>query len=132
MKGSPFCLDPWIPFGDEDQCSTLGKYSVCITTVVDTQSHLTWQRYHPGYAMNFDQADSYCDSRSARLPTAAELESLHDSAQAKAPYIDKTAFPTSPNTTFWGSDAAVDFSKADGNPGQYSNSSFFDVRCVLE
>jgi hypothetical protein len=121
-----------MPFGDQNQCSTVGKYQVCTNYLLDTETNLIWQRFHSAYGMARYRGEQYCGAFGLRLPTVAEMKTLLDPTQASAPYMDRTIFPTAPSTTAWASDGAVDFTKPDGAAPAYAADSKLDVRCVIE
>jgi hypothetical protein len=86
-----------------------GRYTLTADTVVDTVTHLTWQRVMAPTLLTEPQGVSYCQTLDAgsmtgwRLPTIKELQTLVDVRQIK-PAIDTNAFPDTPPTgTFWSS-----------------------------
>jgi hypothetical protein len=57
---------------------------------------------------------------------------LLDATQSEPPYIDRTAFPTTPSSIFWAQPTNVDFADEDGDAGPAFPDDEWDVRCVLE
>jgi hypothetical protein len=77
-------------------------------TVYDTKSKLTWQRTVSSTTYTWATAQTYCAGVGSslggtgwRLPTLKELYSLVDLSQNTGPYIDPTAFPSTPSYYFW-------------------------------
>jgi hypothetical protein len=69
--------------------------------VRDMMTNLVWQQQASTGAMTWDLAKTYCPS-GFRLPTVKELTSLVDASVADpGPTIDSTAFPGTPNLSFW-------------------------------
>lgn len=84
-----------------------GRYTVNTDTVVDTQTHLTWQRSFAPLTYTWSAATSYCQGLMAggfpsgwRLPTKKELQSLVD-VSTHAPAIDSIAFPGPFNNNYF-------------------------------
>ncbi|MGC4118865.1 MAG: DUF1566 domain-containing protein [Myxococcales bacterium] len=78
---------------------TAGRYVIRATTVVDTVTHLTWQRDVSPNTLSASEAQSYCNSLVLgganwgwRVPTLKELQTLVDVSRV-SPSIDTTAFP---------------------------------------
>jgi hypothetical protein len=76
-------------------------------TVYDTKSKLTWQQTVSS-TYTWAAAQTYCAGVETslggtgwRLPTLKELYSLVDLSQTTGPYIDPTAFPSTPSGYFW-------------------------------
>jgi hypothetical protein len=73
-----------------------------------------------------------------RLPTIKELQSIVDLSQTAAPYIDPTAFPSTPSNYFWSSSPLAGSSSdawnvSFGNGATYGTAvsgSYSYVRCV--
>ena len=88
-------------------------YATNTNTVIDSVTNLEWQRAVPASSYTWTGARNYCsgltlDGRSDwRLPSTIELMSLVDYGRAMAPYIDPSAFPSTPSATFWGSHGSV-------------------------
>ena len=79
-------------------------------TVYDSKSKLTWQQTASSTTYTWADAKTYCAGVGSnlggtgwRLPTIKELLSIVDLSQTTAPYIDPTAFPSTPATWFWSS-----------------------------
>ncbi len=77
-------------------------------TVYDVKSKLIWQQMVPTSTYTWDTAQTYCSGVGAslggvgwRLPTVKELQSIVDLSQAAYPFIDPSAFPSTPSATFW-------------------------------
>jgi hypothetical protein len=77
-------------------------------TVYDTKSKLTWQQTVSTATYTWNAATTYCSGAGAslggtgwRLPTIKELQSVVDLSQAAYPFIDPSAFPSTPSATFW-------------------------------
>jgi hypothetical protein len=84
----------------------VGRYTINTDTVVDTQTHLTWQRNVTNSTSTWSAANAACQSLVAggfssgwRLPTKKELQSIAD--LTSSPAIDVVAFPNTPTTAFW-------------------------------
>ena len=90
------------------QTSTVPRYVVQDEIIIDTRSHLIWQRCSVGQhwdgsrcageikLMNWYEAQEKANG-DWRLPTKSELEQLVDQARkakSLAPFIDETAFPS--------------------------------------
>jgi hypothetical protein len=93
-----------------------GHYVVTAGTVYDTKSQLTWQRTAPSTTYTWADAKTYCAGVGAslggtgwRLPTTKELVSIIDHSQTTAPYIDLSAFPSTPSDYFWSSTPLAGF-----------------------
>jgi hypothetical protein len=74
-------------------------------TVVDRNTHLSWQQSLDGIVRTWEQARDYCAGLPLagggwRLPTMSELQSIIDES-VKEPAIDGTAFPGTPSEGFW-------------------------------
>lgn len=85
-----------------------GLYTVGTDTVLDTATHLTWQR-DVGPSATWAAAGAYCQGLSRggfssnwRLPTVRELQSIVDES-VSSPSIDSGAFPGTPSNYFWSS-----------------------------
>jgi hypothetical protein len=79
-------------------------------TVYDTKSKLTWQRTVSSTTYTWAAAKTYCAGVGTslggtgwRLPTLKELYSIVDLSQTTTPYIDPTAFPSTPSAAYWSS-----------------------------
>jgi Protein of unknown function (DUF1566) len=79
-------------------------------TVYDTKSKLTWQQTVSSTTYTWSGVQTYCAGVGTslggtgwRLPTVKELYSLVDLSQTAGPYIDPTAFPSTPSDSFWSS-----------------------------
>jgi Protein of unknown function (DUF1566) len=92
-----------------------GRYAIAAGEVTDTQTGLIWQQGMSAAAgATWADAPAYCSTLALnghvwRLPSLRELQTLVD--ETKTPAIDLTAFPGTPTTYFWTSDAFT------GNPG---------------
>jgi hypothetical protein len=80
-------------------------YQLSGGTVIDPNTHLTWQQALDGQVRTWDQATAYCAALPFagggwRLPTMSELQSLIDE-RVKEPAIDATTFPETPSEGFW-------------------------------
>jgi len=96
-----------VEVGRESATIVAGRYEVGADTVRDTTTGLTWRRYVPGQAYDWEEAKSHCGGLSLagggwRLPTNDELESLVDKS-AGVPTINHEAFPGTPAWVFWSS-----------------------------
>jgi hypothetical protein len=118
-----------------------GRYMIANGTVVDTKTSLTWQQTIPTDLYSWTAANMYCagldlDGIGWRLPSVKELQTIIDDTNTN-PAIDPTAFPNTPNVTFWTS------SRLAGSPSNawdvffdYGNTGYADVaipirvRCV--
>lgn len=102
-----------------------GRYTVAGGTVLDSDTHLTWQQdFDPGlYAWDASaspgSAQAYCNDLQLagggwRLPTVFELQTIVDEGVA-GPAIDSNAFPGTPGVAgsfdteslFWSSTASA-------------------------
>jgi hypothetical protein len=79
-------------------------------TVYDTKSKLTWQQTVSSTTYAWADAKTYCSGVGTslggtgwRLPTFKELQSIFDISQTTGPFIDPTAFPSTPSLYFWSS-----------------------------
>jgi hypothetical protein len=106
----------WLAFS-AGASAPAGRYTLGTETVVDTVTHLTWQRVAPTSTYAWADAKAYCAGLSLggvaaggwRLPRVLELLSIVDEG-AVAPNlaIDATAFPNMPNPPwFWSSSPFV-------------------------
>ena len=91
-----------------------GRYTASGGTVYDTKTRLTWQQTVVPTSYVFTDATNYCASLGAslggagwRVPTIKELQTIVDYAQTSGPWIDRTAFPSTPIHYFWSSTAQV-------------------------
>ncbi|HVV49219.1 MAG TPA: DUF1566 domain-containing protein [Polyangia bacterium] len=120
-----------------------GRYMVNAGTVYDTKTKLTWQQTVTPTTYAFSDAINYCASMGVslggagwRIPTIKELQTIVDYSQTSAPWIDRTAFPSTPVHYFWSSTAqagttthwVLDFSV--GNITVPGMSTANNVRCV--
>jgi hypothetical protein len=111
--------------------------------VYDTKTKLTWQQTVTPTTYAFSDATNYCASLGAslsgagwRIPTIKELQTIVDYSQTSGPWIDRTAFPSTPVHYFWSSTAesgttthwVLDFSV--GNITLPGMSTSNNVRCV--
>jgi hypothetical protein len=75
--------------------------------VIDSVTHLTWQKEVAPNSFTFAQAQIYCASLQLanrndwRLPSRIELASLLDITQSRTGYINRTAFADAPLDIFW-------------------------------
>ena len=120
-----------------------GRYTVGTDTVLDTLTHLTWQRGAAPAPYSWSAAGTYCQTLSLggfsagwRLPAIKELDTLVDDSVSN-PAIDSAAFPSTPATYFWSSSpGAYDTSSAwvvyfnDGNTTYGNVTNGHQVRCV--
>lgn len=84
-----------------------GRFTVVGDTVVDNNTHLTWQRTASAVKYPWAGADSYCNNGSGwRLPTIRELRSLVDPRLPDAA-LDPVAFPNAPFDYYWSSTIAT-------------------------
>jgi Protein of unknown function (DUF1566) len=111
-------------------------------TVFDTKTKLTWQQTAASSTYAWGDSQSVCgaltlDGGGWRQPTIAELVSLIDFSKASGPFIDTTAFPSTPSKLFWSATAvsgststawAVDFSNGFSTNTDSTSSGY--VRCV--
>ena len=120
-----------------------GRYTVSAGTVYDMKTKLTWQQSVTPTTYTFSDATNYCAALSVtlggagwRLPTIKELQTIVDYSQADAPWIDRTAFPSTPVHYFWSATAeagttthwVLDFSVGGIQlPGMSTSN---NVRCV--
>lgn len=88
----------------------LGRYVVSAGTVYDVKTKLTWQQSVAPTTYHYADAVTYCTSLGAtlggggwRVPTIKELITLLDHSQSSGPWIDRTAFPSTPLHMFWSS-----------------------------
>jgi hypothetical protein len=94
-----------------------GRYTIAAGEVTDTQTGLIWQQgTSPATGITFADAPTYCSTLNLnghawRVPSLRELQTLVDESKTQAPAIDLTAFPGTPSTYFWTSNAFT------GNPG---------------
>ncbi|HMI84284.1 MAG TPA: DUF1566 domain-containing protein [Polyangiaceae bacterium] len=94
-----------------------GRYTIAAGEVTDTQTGLIWQQgMSATTGITWAGAPTYCstlnlNSQAWRLPSLRELQTLVDEGKTQAPAIDLTAFPGTPSTYFWTSNAFT------GNPG---------------
>jgi hypothetical protein len=85
-----------------------GHFEEKAASVLDTATHLTWERRTSSATYSFAQAQQYCaaltndDGSGWRVPSLVELLSLVDEARA-TPAIDTRAFPGTPAEYFWSS-----------------------------
>jgi hypothetical protein len=119
----------------------LCRYSIGMTTVVDNETTLTWQRVVDNQPYTWAQADTYCktlnlDGSVWRLPTLHELQSIVDESKVN-PAIDEAVFPFTLNTFFWSSvhyvpdsNAAWGIDFAGGDVGRNGVVGDSRVRCV--
>ena len=77
-------------------------------TVTDTSTGLMWQQEISGSTMDWENAESYCESLNLaghtdwRLPSIRELQTIEDySISYPGPTIDITYFPHTPSSWFW-------------------------------
>lgn len=108
-----------------------GRFTWDASTVSDSRTGLTWQRYvpatHPGCSGNgyspggkyctWEAAKTYCASLALagggwRLPTQDELLSIVDTSYGN-PAIDPAAFPNTPGEGFWSSSTEASYSSGD-------------------
>jgi len=80
-------------------------YKVAGGTVVDPNTHLTWQQAVDSQVRTWEQATVYCAALTLagggwRLPTMSELQSLIDE-RVTDPSIDAVAFSGTPSEGFW-------------------------------
>ena len=122
----------------------VGRYVVSAGTVYDVKTKLTWQQSVSPTVYQATDAAGYCSNLGAtlggagwRVPTIKELATLLDHSQSNGPWIDRSAFPSTPLHMFWsstplsGSSAGpwvVDF--ALGNISLPGMSTSNNVRCV--
>ena len=120
-----------------------GRYSISAGTVYDTKTRLTWQQTVTPTTYAFADAVNYCAALGAtlggagwRVPTIKELQTIVDYSQARAPWLDSTAFPATPVHSFWSATAeagttthwVLDFSV--GNITLPGMSTSNNIRCV--
>ncbi len=120
-----------------------GRYVVSAGTVYDSKTKLTWQQTVTATTYAFSDATNYCASLGTalggagwRIPTIKELQTIVDNSQTSGPWIDRTAFPSTPVHYFWSSTAeagttthwVLDFSI--GNITVPGMSTSNNVRCV--
>jgi hypothetical protein len=92
-----------------------GRYTIDAGEVTDTQTGLVWQQgMSAATGLTWADAATYCstlalNNHTWRVPSLRELQTLVD--DGKTPAIDLTAFPGTPSTYFWTSNAFT------GNPG---------------
>jgi hypothetical protein len=108
-------------------------------TIRDTLTKLVWQRQASGTTMIWAAAETYCSSAGSgfRLPTARELASLLDLTVTSGAKIDQTAFPNTPQESFWtsssypspGQKRTIDFGDGSSDWSDGATSSL-RVRCV--
>ena len=121
---------------------TKPRYEVRAADITDPDTGLRWQRAVSPGVLSFDGAQRYCarldvaGRKRWRVPTLGELLTLIDE-RAKAPMIDRVAFPETPGEPFWSSSTFangkelawyVRFDRGDGLYGRLSET--FRVRCV--
>lgn len=121
-----------------------GRYTASGGTVYDTKTKLTWQQTITPTAYSFTDATTYCASLGAslggagwRVPTIKELQTILDLSQAAGPFVDRTAFPSTPLHYFWSSTPQVGTSSGPwivdfglGNLTLPGMSTANNVRCV--
>jgi hypothetical protein len=84
----------------------LRRYEIFETQVLDSRTHLWWERFVPAQTYTQDEAKSRCADLVLegwgpfRLPTVKELQTIVDE-QAQNPAIDRGAFPDTPSERFW-------------------------------
>ncbi|MBH1989428.1 MAG: DUF1566 domain-containing protein [Myxococcaceae bacterium] len=96
-----------------DATNQTGRYNESIPGIVtDSRTGLQWQKATASGVCDWTNATQYCESLMLgghadwRLPTVIELQTLVDyTIHCIGPTIDSTAFPDTPNTLFWASDA---------------------------
>ena len=105
-----FVLFSLSPFSTAIANAPSGRYTVTNGTVFDTKTKLTWQQSVSASPYIYGDASNYCASVGAslggtgwRIPTIKELQTIVDYAQTAAPWIDRTAFPATPQHYFWSS-----------------------------
>jgi hypothetical protein len=115
--------------------------------VYDTKSNLTWQQTVSSTTYTWVDAKTYCGGVGTslggtgwRLPTIKELQSIVDLSQITAPYVDPTAFPSTPSNQFWSSSPATPAAGSSGYAwfvyfnygynGYGGVSNTYSVRCV--
>jgi Protein of unknown function (DUF1566) len=91
--------------GSAYAAAPVGRYSFDSQIVTDHRTHLTWQRVVSPESYTQAQAGAYCaglllSGGGWRLPGIAELQSIMDVTRT-GPSIDGTAFPDTPNASFW-------------------------------
>jgi hypothetical protein len=114
----------------------VGRYIINTDTVVDTQTHLTWQRASSCLGGSVSVATAYCAGLNAggfstgwRLPALKELQSIVDYTTSN-PAIDSEAFPGTPAELFLSSDVNYGRVGIDFLDGQINNIGGCYVRCV--
>jgi hypothetical protein len=90
-----------------------GHFTAGSTTVVDTQTRLTWQTSVPPTLLKWPNADAYCQSLSLggmasgwRLPSVGELLTLVDDSRWN-PATDPAVFPNTPMDAYYWTSSAV-------------------------
>jgi hypothetical protein len=120
-----------------------GRYAATGGMVIDTKTKLTWQQTAAVGTYAWAAAKTYCQALSLggahwRLPTMKELQSIVDYSQSGAPFVDPSAFPATPPTSFWSSSLApgsptsawsVSFNNG-GTTFTIATTTTFAVRCV--
>jgi Protein of unknown function (DUF1566) len=104
---------------------------------------LTWQRAVDPQSYDWSDAQAYCAGLTLagggwRVPSVKELMTLLDFGVLQSPYVDTTAFPSTPSDYFWSSSLVAGYPSGGltvnflgGNA--YDNdgvSSALRVRCV--
>lgn len=115
-------------------------------SVYDTRSKLTWQQTVSSTRYAWADAKTYCagvesslGGKGWRLPTAKELVTLFDFSQTNSPFLDRSAFPSTPLGSFWSSSPLagssskawiVNFYSCSNQAYSEDTSSSLYVRCV--
>jgi hypothetical protein len=102
------CVRSAVGAVDSAKSAPAGRYTTASGTVSDIKTKLTWQQMAPAAAFTLTDAKTYCELTAGmslagtgwRLPTVKELLTILDYSHSSAPFIDRSAFPSTPSAPF--------------------------------
>ena len=118
-----------------------GHFVASPEVVVDSATHLTWQRVASDQTFSQMDAEEHCANLSLagggwRLPTLKELHTLVDETRVR-PALDPKVFPNTQSAHFWTSSRLITFPKyawavsfEDGTDFWFTRDKPQHVRCV--